>query len=86
MQHPLHFPSFPDYIENLIPDGYPLICPLCHEMIHGIEWSYALDDFAVPGSDPPLIDHATPDGVVLVEPWTDHPLSCRIVSIHICKK
>jgi hypothetical protein len=55
-------------------------------MIQGIEWSCSLDDFAVPGSDPPLLAHATPDGVVLVEPCTDHPLFCRLVPIHTGNK
>jgi hypothetical protein len=86
MDQPLHLPSVSEYLENLIPDGYPMVCPLCQEMIQGIEWSCALDDFVVPGSDPPLLAHATPDGVMLVEPCCDHPLFYRIVPIHACCK
>jgi hypothetical protein len=86
MEQPLRFPTLSEYLENLIPDGYPLACPLCHEMIQGIEWSCGLDDFAVPDSDPPLLAYATPDGVMLVEPCTDHPLFCRILLIHTCCK
>jgi hypothetical protein len=82
MEHPLHVPSMSEYLENLNPDGYPMVCPLCHEMIQGIEWSCALDDVVVPSSDRPVVAHATPDGVVLVEPCTDHPLFCRRVPIH----
>ena len=74
MENPLHFPSVSEYLENLIPDGYPMVCPLCHVVIQGVQWSCPLDDFAVPGSDPPLVAHATPDGVFLVEPSSDHPL------------
>jgi hypothetical protein len=86
MENPLHFPSVSEYLENLIPDGYPMVCPLCHELIQGVQWSCSLDDFAVPGSDPPLVAHATPDGVMLVEPSSDHPLFSRFVLIHTCSK
>jgi hypothetical protein len=84
MERPLHFPAASEYLENLIPDGYPMVCPLCQEVIQAIEWSCFLDDFAVPASEPPLLAHATPDGIFVVGPCTDHPLVCHFIPIHIC--
>jgi hypothetical protein len=86
MEYLLHFPTVSEYPENLIPDGYPIKCPLGHEMIQGIEWSCSLDDFSVPGSYTSLLAHATPEGIVLVESCSAHPLFCRIVPIHSCCK
>jgi hypothetical protein len=44
MEHPLHFLTVSEYLENLIPDGCPMVRPLCHEMIQGIDWSSSLDE------------------------------------------
>jgi hypothetical protein len=61
MEHPLHFPTVSEDLENLIPDGYRLVCRLCHELIQGIEWSCSLDDFPAPGSSPSVTSHAIPE-------------------------
>ena len=80
--------GFPDncYVENHeVPDGYPLVCPFCHNYVPECLWCREIDDFMHPGYglESPLM--ITTDGIFAVLTSPDHCLVHRLECVHRCQ-